>query len=145
MKTLFLIRGLPGAGKTTLMFQIADPLIFLANDGVRGFDNFPVMVSADDFMVDSEGNYLWQPKLLGECHRECYATAESAMAEGVEDVIVNNTFTTEKEMQPYMDAAQEYNYRVVRLIVENTHGNTSIHNVPDKTLEAMRNRFSVKL
>lgn len=142
MKTLWIIRGLPGAGKTTLMFQIADPLIFEAFEMGRGF---PVMVSADDFMVDSEGNYLWQPKLLGECHRECYATADSAMAEGVEDVIVHNTFTTEKEMSPYVYAAQEYGYRVIRLIVENTHGNTSVHNVPDKTLEVMRNRFSVKL
>jgi len=142
MKTLWIIRGLPGAGKTTLMFQIADPLIFEACETGRGF---PMIISADDFMVDSEGNYLWQPELLGECHRECYATAESAMAEGVEDVIVSNTFTTEKEMSPYVDAAQKYNYRVVRLIVENTHGNTSVHNVPDKTLEAMRNRFSVKL
>ena len=137
MKTLFLIRGLPGAGKTTFTY------ILMCADEEGGLNT--TCVAADDFMVDSEGNYLWQPELLGECHRECYATAESAMAEGVEDVIVSNTFTTEKEMSPYVDAAQKYNYRVVRLIVENTHGNTSVHNVPDKTLEAMRNRFSVKL
>ena len=143
MKTLFLIRGLPGAGKTTLAEQLL--WLFSCYQEDEGRFGQICSVSADDFMVDSEGNYLWQPELLGECHRECYATAESAMAEGVEDVIVHNTFTTEKEMQPYMDAAQEYNYRVVRLIVENTHGNTSVHNVPDKTLEAMRNRFSVKL
>lgn len=137
MKTLFLIRGLPGAGKTTFTH------ILMCADGVVGLNT--TCVAADDFMVDSEGNYLWQPALISECHRECYTTAQKAMADGIGDVIVHNTFTTEKEMQRYMDAAQEYNYRVVRLIVENTHGNTSIHNVPDKTLEAMRNRFSVKL
>ena len=143
MKTLFLIRGLPGAGKSTL----AEHLFWLFSCYKEDEGRFGqvCLVAADDFMVDGDGYYKWQPELLPECHRECYATAESAIAEGVEDVIVHNTFTTEKEMQPYMDAAHECGYRVVRLIVENTHGNTSVHNVPDKTLEAMRNRFSIKL
>ena len=143
MKTLWIIRGLPGAGKTTL----AEHLFWLFSCYKEDEGRFGqvCLVAADDFMVDSEGSYLWQPELLGQCHAKCYVTADNAMSEGVEDVIVHNTFTTEKEMSPYVDAAQEYGYRVVRLIVENTHGNTSVHNVPDKTLEAMRNRFSVKL
>ena len=96
-------------------------------------------------MVNAEGNYLWQPELLEECHRECLTTAVGAMFEGVADVIVHNTFTREKEMAPYEEAAKEYGYSVVRLVVENTHGNTSVHGVPEKTMQSMRDRFSLKL
>ncbi|MNH05797.1 hypothetical protein D3C79_651440 [compost metagenome] len=68
-----------------------------------------------------------------------------AMDEGDADVIISNTFTTEKELKPYLALAEECGYRVTTLIVENRHGNSSIHGVPDETMTKMRNRFSVKL
>lgn len=140
MKNLFLIRGLPGSGKTTLARDLQ--WVFL---GTEGFPDDVVCVAADDFMVDGEGNYLWQPEILPDCHRKCLQTAVDAMEKDVYDVIVHNTFTREKEMEQYMEAAKEYGYRVVRLVVENTHGNTSVHGVPEKTLQSMRDRFSLKL
>lgn len=61
------------------------------------------------------------------------------------EIVVSNTSTTEKEMQPYLDLAKEFGYTVVSLIVENRHGNSSVHGVPKETLEKMKNRFEVKL
>lgn len=62
-------------------------------------------------------------------------------------IIVSNTTTTEKELKPYIDLAEEYGYKVVSLIVENRHGNDSIHNVPQEIRDSQENRLrnSLKL
>lgn len=64
---------------------------------------------------------------------------------GASKIVVANTNTTEKEMQPYFDMAKQYGYRTFFIIVENRHGNTSVHNVPEESLQKMRDRFSIKL
>jgi hypothetical protein len=61
------------------------------------------------------------------------------------EVVVSNTFTQEWEMQPYLDLAQQYGYKVVSLIVENRHGSKNIHDCPEETVERMRNRFEISL
>jgi len=48
-------------------------------------------------------------------------------------------------MKTYMDLAVKYGYQVVSLIVENRHGNSSVHNVPDETIEKMKSRFEISL
>lgn len=144
MKTLFLIRGLPGAGKTTLAHWLYN-LLHTAEDGWGDDLKQAVCVAADDYMVDEEGNYKWQPEMIGSCHDACYSEAMIAMDDGVENIIVHNTFTREKEMQPYIHNAVRCGYHIIRLVVEDTHGAGSVHNVPDTTREKMRNRFSLKL
>jgi hypothetical protein len=61
------------------------------------------------------------------------------------EIVVSNTSTTEKELQPYLDLANEYGYKVVSLIVENRHGNSNVHSVPQETLQKMKDRFQIKL
>jgi len=58
---------------------------------------------------------------------------------------VANTFTTDKEIKPYKELAERYGYMLMSIIVENRHGNKSIHGVPEETMEAMEKRFTVKL
>ena len=41
--------------------------------------------------------------------------------------------------------AERFGAKVITLIVENRHGNKSVHNVPDETMVKMRERFSVSL
>jgi hypothetical protein len=48
-------------------------------------------------------------------------------------------------MQPYYDLAKKYGYTVFSIIVENRHGSTSIHNVPEGSIDQMRRRFDIKL
>lgn len=61
-------------------------------------------------------------------------------------VVVANTSTQEKEFQPYIQMAKHYGYKMVHcVIVENRHGGVNTHDVPDETLEKMRNRFEIKL
>jgi phenolic acid decarboxylase len=67
------------------------------------------------------------------------------MENGINKLIVSNTFTQEWEMEYYFNLAKELNYRVISLIVENRHGNQSIHDVPQDALNKMNNRFDIKL
>lgn len=129
-KMMYLIRGLPGSGKTTVATQLATML------GTEYFE-------ADQYFYKN-GEYNFDASKLKYAHEECYDLTEHAMFHAY-PVIVSNTFTTEKELKPYLDLAKKYNYIVVSLVVENRHGNVSVHNVPAETMANMKNRFTVKL
>jgi len=131
-KTLYLVRGIPGAGKSTFAETLARAL-----DCIDFYE-------ADDWFYTNDV-YNFDPSQVHRAHQWCQDIADRAMREGDPNVIISNTFTREKELKPYLDSAAEHGYRVVSLIVENRHGNKSVHDVPDETVEKMRNRFSVKL
>lgn len=67
------------------------------------------------------------------------------MAVAREKIVVSNTFTQEWEMEPYFKLAKEYGYTVFSIVVENRHGGTNVHNVPEDKIEQMKKRFSIKL
>jgi len=60
-------------------------------------------------------------------------------------VVVSNTFTQEWEMEPYFELAKKYGYKVFSIVIENRHGGTNEHGVPEDKVEQMKNRFSLKL
>lgn len=128
MKILFIVRGLPGAGKTTLADEIAD-----------------VVYSADMYFEDDNGNYNFKPEKLKDAHNWCRESVERAMESEWSKIAVANTFTQEWEMKAYTDLAEQYGYTVFSIIVENRHGNFNIHNVPSEAIWRMRDRFEVKL
>lgn len=129
MKTLYLIRGVSGSGKTTLARSLT-----------------PYTASADSFFEDDNGNYNFDPTRLGEAHAWCQERVEELM-KASPDIAVHNTLTSEKELAPYLRLAEKYGYRVVSLVVENRHGNGSVHNVPEHALERQESRLrnSLKL
>lgn len=128
MKELFLIRGVPGAGKTTLTKSL----------------NVDVRFSADMYHVNGNGVYDWKPQNVKLSHEWCQSQVITAMQEG-RSIAVDNTFTTFRELGPYFELAKRFEYRVTTLIVENRHGNKSIHNVPEETIEKMKARFDIVL
>jgi predicted kinase len=128
-KTIYLLRGLPGAGKSTL---------------AHTFANQDHICEADDFLYDEHGIYVFTPERLKQAHKLCQEKAERLMQGGL-SLVVSNTFTQEWEMEFYVDAAAKYGYKVVTLIVENRHGGKNIHGVPAEHMEVMRNRFQIKL
>ena len=99
---------------------------------------------ADQYFTNEDGIYKFVSQEIKAAHIYCQRKTEWALCSG-ESVIVSNTFTQEWEMQPYVEMAKKYNARVVSMIVENRHGNSSVHDVPADTIEKMRNRFEVKL
>ncbi|ADD64977.1 hypothetical protein PAK_P100151c [Pseudomonas phage PAK_P1] len=136
-KIMYIIRGLPGAGKSNLAR--------ILNDKAWEAGSNAIICEADHFLME-EGEYVWRPERVAKAHRDCMDRARRAMeVVGFDTVIVSNTGTREREIKPYIDMAEEFGYTVISLIVENRHGNKSVHDVPESAMEAMRNRFSVKL
>jgi predicted kinase len=134
---LFLVRGLPGSGKSTFAKHIW---------------NDYAICEADKYFVNKEtGEYNFDPSKLKEAHEWCRNEVEIRMKDHqanpqyYPEIVVSNTFTQEWEMQAYVDLANKYGYRVTTLIIENRHGGSNIHGVPDDKLEIMRNRFEIKL
>jgi hypothetical protein len=126
MKELFLLRGLPGAGKSTLAKSLGG-----------------MQIEADKYFMDGD-EYKFDPSKLKEAHAWCQ-NAVSVWMKSQDKIIVSNTFTQEWEMQPYFDLAEKYGYRVYSLIVENRHGGVNEHGVPADKLVQMKNRFDVQL
>lgn len=134
-KYLILLRGIPGSGKTSFAKTIWSDY---------------VIVEADKFF-EKDGEYKFDPTKLKDAHQWCKDTVEQFMKDNelnhqfYPEIVVSNTFTQEWEMQPYIDLAEKYGYKVFSLIVENRHGNKSVHNVPDETIKKMIDRFEIKL
>lgn len=133
---LTLLRGLPGAGKSTFAN-------FIWNDYA--------ICEADKFFYDKEGNYNFDASKLRQAHEWCRREVEKRMVENsvtpqyYPEIVVSNTFTQEWEMEPYFKLAEQYGYRVFSIIVENRHDGKNVHGVPDDKLEQMKNRFQIKL
>ena len=127
-KTLYLVRGIPGSGKSTFAKQL------------EGF-----IREADMYFINREdGSYNFDPSKIKDAHNWCRQEVESIMKEE-ENAIVSNTFTQEWEMDAYYQLAKQYGYQVFSVIVENRHEGVNQHGVPQDKLEVMRNRFEIKL
>lgn len=133
MKALFLLRGLPGAGKSTLAKTIGG-----------------VHFEADMYFLDENSEYKFDPSKLKEAHAWCQGSVSAAMilnhtAGENEKIVVSNTFTQEWEMEAYYKLAKDWGYTVFSLIVENRHNGVNTHGVPEDKLQMMKDRFEVKL
>lgn len=128
MRDLVLIRGLPGAGKSTAAKDLFSGALEVCAD--YWFDYF------------CEGKF--NPKLLAKAHKWCLEEARRGLLDG-NTVVVHNTFTREWEMEQYFDLASVLKVRVWVFVAENRHGGKSVHNVPQATIDNMRSRFQIKL
>tara|TARA_B100000927_G_scaffold275648_1_gene255810 strand:+ start:6032 stop:6547 length:516 start_codon:yes stop_codon:yes gene_type:complete len=99
-KLLIIIRGLSGSGKTTL----AD-LIVRYNDNSGD-------VTADDFFLDEDDVYHFDFKKIKEAHSWCQEETKEMMEEGLEVIVVHNTFKQQWEAVPYFNLASQYSYDV---------------------------------
>lgn len=132
MSTLTLLRGVSGAGKTTL-----------ANTLVTSLPN-AFAIAADDFFETAEG-YKWDASRLRQAHQWCQEVVNYKMQAGRENIIVHNTSTTEKELKPYLEMAEYHGYSIVSLVVENRHGNASVHDVPKATVNSQKAKLRQSL
>jgi len=126
MKTLTLVRGLPGAGKSTFAKLLGG-----------------IHIEADHYFM-KDGEYKFDAFKLKQAHEHCRTSTEGWMMEGY-NIVVSNTFTQEWEMDTYYELAEKYGYQVHSLIVENRHNGVNEHGVPADKLEQMKNRFEIKL
>jgi predicted kinase len=132
-KMLYLVRGLPGSGKSTFSKTLGG-----------------IHIEADQYFVDIEGNYNFDGSKIKLAHEYCRAQTGAWMKTdglqvNVDKIVVSNTFTQEWEMEPYYELAKKYGYKVFSIIVENRHEGINEHGVPEEKIEQMKNRFEIKL
>jgi len=136
MKKLYIVRGLPGSGKSTFA-------------GALVGSDFLVCEADKYFIVD--GEYKFDGTKIKQAHEWCRTKVETYMKDSLvndqfyREIAVSNTFTQEWEMEAYYKLAEQYGYMVFSIIVENRHGGVNEHGVPADKLEQMKNRFEVKL
>ena len=141
---LILVRGVSGAGKSTIGEML--------DDGAT-----TRILSTDDlFYVD--GEYKFDPSKLAEYHQAIIDKVESLMVEydwkimdhdyswfPIDRIVVCNTFTQMWEMEPYFNLAKKHDWCIHTIVVENMHGSDSIHDVPADVIKSQRERFEVTL
>ena len=132
-KILYIVRGIPGSGKSTFAKTLGG-----------------THIEADQYFVDVDGNYNFDGGKIKLAHEYCRAQTEAWMRTdgaqvNVDRIVVSNTFTQEWEMEPYFKLAKEYGYKTFTLIVENRHGGINQHGVPEDKIKIMKNLFEIKL
>lgn len=129
MQVLYLVRGLPGCGKSTEAKRMALPVF-----------------EADQYFIDENGVYQFDPSKLEQAHLECQRKTKECLKSG-QDCIVANTFTTRWEMLAYVDMANELD--IYLKIIDLYDGGCSdevlaernTHGVPLATIKRMRDRW----
>lgn len=133
MPNCIILRGLPGSGKSHLA-----KLIVNHAEGVYR------LCSADDFFV-RDGKYKFDGSRIGLAHDYCWRS----FVEGINlklNIIVDNTNTTKKEYERYVDYAKNNGYIVSIVTVDTLLSDEELakrntHGVPALTISKMRTRL----
>lgn len=130
--TLYLIRGVPAAGKSSFAATLKEA-------GVVQH-----ICEADQYFEHPDNGYIFEASKLKEAHSSCQSRTLHWLDCG-HSVAVSNTSTTEKEVQTYQEIANKCKAKFVSIVLENRHGCSNIHGVPEEKVQQMKDRFSIKL
>ena len=119
-KTAFIIRGLPGSGKSTYAKSIGC-----------------FHIEADMFHVVC-GKYEFNEHMKRQAHELCFDFFTRGLMTGC-DVAVSNTFTQLWEFEKYIEYATAKGYVVKVIHLKASYG--SVHNVPFQTRLLMESRW----
>jgi hypothetical protein len=125
--TLWIYRGLPGSGKSTIAARVAK---------AKQCEYFETDMWLYEF---EDQDYYWTPERLSVAIDKCHAAVTQQMMDS-EDAIVTGVFRKYSAIKGYIELAQEYNYNVV-VIEQRGFDYGNIHDVPKDSLEAMKKNF----
>lgn len=125
-KKLIVMKGLPGAGKSTFLDRLQCP---------------PVTVcSADHHFIQADGSYKFDPKQIGAAHTACFRKFSHLLEAGTSPLAVDNTNLSWWEMSRYVEAglAAGYNVEVIDLqVAPAVAASRNVHGVPAASIDKM--------
>lgn len=138
MRTLLLLQGVPGSGKSTLISRLE-----------KEYDKPAYICSADDYWYgDREKtpeNYWFDLNRLHVAHKECKDKFLAALYDKEPLIVVDNTNIRLKEYKFYFKAAISNGYNVTFHRIQNCSVEESlknnIHKVPREAIERMLSYF----
>lgn len=106
MRKVFIMRGLPGSGKTTVAEQLYE-----------SFPDSSIIVSADKYMY-MDGVYKFEESKLAYAHHQCKTDFKRAIDAYIGQVIVDNTNIERRHLKWFVDYAHKRGYIVVTCTIE---------------------------
>nr|XP_018900656.1 PREDICTED: NEDD4-binding protein 2 [Bemisia tabaci] len=103
-KIMVLMRGCPGSGKSHAAHEIIQTLYGKVENPKK------YIFSADDFFINANGVYNFNPENLGQAHQTTQAKVLNALKAGITPVIIDNTNTQTWEMKIYASMAISWGY-----------------------------------
>lgn len=79
-KTMFIMRGLPGSGKSEIARNIK-----------QVYSNMAVICSADDLRLNEQGEYIWKMEEYEETHLKCNKKASRTCEDGIPVVVIGKS------------------------------------------------------
>lgn len=112
VKQVIILRGVPGAGKSTLSQQI------ISDAHAKG--EKAVAFSSDDYFTTPAGEYRFDSTQLPQAHADCFHRFLEFLQKGTGIAIVDNTNTRIFEMSPYALAGNAYGFevKIIRLVCD---------------------------
>lgn len=131
-QVLILVRGLPGSGKSSFCRFLSESC---------GFQVF----SVDDFFTGVDGEYKFDFSKNHLAYKKCEENVYAALNAGAKAVMVDNTFTIDWEMKPYLQMAETFNCRLHVVTMEKYHHEENIHEIPRDQIRRMAEKFKIRL
>jgi len=132
MPTCFIMRGLPGAGKSTLASRLGASI-----------------VSNDKFFTDENGEYKFNKDAISSAVAQC-KTEFSYLLDYQQDVVVDNCNSRHWEYEWFVEKAEKagYEVRVIEILCRNEEElrkmhERCIHNVPWEYMKTVLERWEV--
>jgi predicted kinase len=120
-KNIIILRGASGSGKSSV---------------AELFGGNAIICCADDYFMDINDHYNFDPNQLGRAHHDCQQKFLRALdAPFVDTVVVANTNAKISDFQFYIDVAENRSHTVFSLVVEKRHNGKNQHNVPEHVID----------
>lgn len=94
MNKVFIMRGIPGSGKSTV---------------AKSF-NADAVYSADDYFMNDNGVYCFDKTKIGDAHKQCFASYLRSIMPTINAVVIDNTHIQAWEISPYIAIANYFGF-----------------------------------
>jgi predicted kinase len=141
VKKISVMRGIPGSGKSTYARRIQQEANAVHQQEQERFFLLRLalpcqIVSADQFFMEN-GVYRFDPKKLGDAHRQCMRDFLNLVTQGCEHVIVDNTNLNVEDASPYVAVGEAMGYEVTVVQIHcppSVAAARNLHGVPAKRI-----------